>query len=1238
METKNLSLKFGLLSLLIAVCLGSLFFGNGLTEGIDLRGGHSLTFQIQSDDAKVKDLQDQKVALEQKLAAATSDDQKNSLQDKLDEVTAEIDRLERTSGAGGNLGPEMAQTIKNRVDPTGLLAWEIRPVGKNRIQIRMPIASSAAKEAGDAYRKALETLGDGNITRAIIRRMATANPQRQGELVERHSFGDPAAGERLRRVIEAQQAVTDAQKALDAAKKSARPQAENNLDNALVAYEALVRKVLVQNINPIQLQNLLRSYVPPREEDQLRKQPDGAEELRKRQKQLDDDLAALKEKYGARWGQIEQAITLYRSWADLRHGLLDPFTLKRILRKVGVLEFRIAPSIPETGRTENIITIPERQRYLRLLQETGPSEVLRRNMPYVWLAIHDADERFPGLVVAEYAGQRYLLLHNRPGYVMLHDRGERGWELEGASEGRGESNEPVVDFELDPRGARQMLDLTSSHMNQQMAIVLDDEVYSAPSIRGRISNKGQITTGGNPQEVADLIKTLRAGSLPAKLDPNPVRENTFGPGIGRIDKQLGIRAAVWSLIAVAAFMMVYYLLAGAIANFALMLNIVLILGGMSIFGAVFTLPGIAGVILTIGIAVDANVLIFERLREEQTKGQSPALTIKNAYSRAFSAIFDANVTTLITCLILGWIGTEEVRGFAVTLGLGVVASMFTALVVTRWVFQLLLNTNLIRGHLKMISLVGVPSINWMAKRHFFWAVSTVMVVMGIASLFWQRSNVMGIEFSSGTEAIIRLKNDATLEGADGQAVLPNDAVVRDRFIAQAATLGKQGALIAATARVEELQDPEAIAAFLEEYDADSDTIVTTDEWQKAKANPAFFAALDTEKAGALTRNKLAKRLPPRMFQVSTTEIDPKRIRDVASAAFGPALQRRIPIRGARLVTGRAVEAFGVTTAEDGLTRVAPNPLSSYRDLLEDFDSGVIFVIENIDPPVSDGELRARIREMRDQPEFEDQRANPTEVVGLTPSGNGYSAFAVLVRALDPLTVDKTDDWERFAAIEKEIVLDSLEREESMVMTNFDPAIAGEARGRAIMAIVLSWLAIVAYLWLRFGSIQWGLAAVICLIHDVLIVVGLVAASGWLVNTTIGQWLGISSFKIDLPMVAAFLTVIGYSVNDTIVVFDRIRENRGKLTAISPAIINRSINQTLARTLLTSGTTLIVVVIMYVWGGRSTIHSFSFALIVGVLFGTYSSVAIASPLLMGFKKALVARTAGINATDEKRDAS
>jgi SecD/SecF fusion protein len=176
-----------------------------------------------------------------------------------------------------------------------------------------------------------------------------------------------------------------------------------------------------------------------------------------------------------------------------------------------------------------------------------------------------------------------------------------------------------------------------------------------------------------------------------------------------------------------------------------------------------------------------------------------------------------------------------------------------------------------------------------------------------------------------------------------------------------------------------------------------------------------------------------------------------------------------------------------------------------------------------------------------------------------------------------------------------------------------------------MALVLSWAAIIAYLWLRFGSASWGLAAVICLVHDSIIVTGCVAISAWLSTTSIGQALLISPFKIDLALIAAILTIIGYSVNDTIVIFDRIRENRGKLKTVSPQVINASINQTLSRTVLTGSSVLLTVLIMYIWAGES-IRGFNYALLIGVLFGSYSSIAVAAPILLGFKRMVLTRAA------------
>jgi len=227
-------------------------------------------------------------------------------------------------------------------------------------------------------------------------------------------------------------------------------------------------------------------------------------------------------------------------------------------------------------------------------------------------------------------------------------------------------------------------------------------VYSAPTIQSKITSQGQITGSFTDQDVIQLCNTLKAGSLPARLNPDPISINTFGAAFGEGNLRSALRAGWISALFILAFMVVYYMMAGAVANVALALNLLLVVGAMGALDSVFTLPGIAGVILVIGMAVDANVLIYERLREEQAKGQSIRMALKNAYERAFSAIFDSNLTTLITCAILGWVGTEEVRGFAITLALGVMFNIFTAVYVTRWIFQVFLGVGIIRNHQYML--------------------------------------------------------------------------------------------------------------------------------------------------------------------------------------------------------------------------------------------------------------------------------------------------------------------------------------------------------------------------------------------------------------------------------------------------------------------------------------------------------------------------------------------------------
>ncbi len=1173
MNAKNLLLKFGFVILLVAFLM-SIFLRKGLREGIDLRGGYSLVFEVDVRE-----------------------------------------------GDSSYMVKRVIAVLKRRIDPRGLENIEWRPLSKNRFEVRMPAGKEGSREARDAYTDALSELETGNIHRSEIWKVFEADEAGRPAAIAALAGGLEDRVKKLQELAEAHDAAMAAKKKITQAPNDAdRTKAQEAYQAALNAYEGKEEKLLETNISLRRLQVVLNHYVSPAEAATILDK-----EIARRRLQFTTGLEDLKTKHAARAGEIDNVVELHKKSAAVHKYLEDPEDLKRLIAKAGVLEFRIAPFSPEVGEGFSL-PAADRDRYEEQLLTEGPMVGRGRKDPYQWFKIREDPKDYGRLVIApDEGGEYYVLLSDRTNDKLTR---EKDWQLDDAYPTQDSNMTPAVGFNFDVRGATLFATLTSVHKGHAMAILLDDEVYSAPTIQAVISDSGIITGRFSPEDVNDLVRTLDAGSLPARLNSEPVAERTFSPAIGKVNREMGIKAACWGLIAVAAFMLIYYLRAGFIADVALVLNIILVVGAMSAFSAVLTMPGIAGLILTIGIAVDANVLIFERLREEQARAQSVRMALKNAYERAFSAIFDANITTLITCLILGWVSTEEVRGFAITLGLGIVFSMFTALVVTRWIFQLMLDKRMLTKNVFMLHIVGVPRINWMSKRHFFWALSLGMMTMGVISLAVQGKDILGIELSSGTQAVIKLKDGALIDGK-----LPNDGLVRERFIDRAGQLGYEK--LQATARVEELIDKDKVKNFLKDHGLSGDGDITPKKWQGEKLPLVYFNSLDADKDGFLTREEL-KELPERSYQISTTEDRPKVIREVAGKAFGDAAETRVR-RDFKLVKGGRSPEVGVAIAGNGLTKITRELLQTadhkYLPVLGDHLDGVMLLIRDIKPALTEAELNQRIRQMRGQLDFAPQRFNPDDILPLTRADEeeGYSAFAVLVSPGDPSQIGDAASWEGFAKAEQALLAEALHREQAIEVTSFDAQIAGEAQGRAIFAILLSCLAIVAYLWLRFGSAQWGLAAVVCLLHDVLIVVGLVAASAWVQGTFIGRMLGMASFKIDLAMIAAILTVIGYSVNDTIVVFDRIRENRGKLKTVSPQVINSSINQTLGRTLLTSSTTFIVVLIMYIWGGPG-IHAFTYALLAGVLFGTYSSVAVASQLLMGFKQALVAKTAGMEATE------
>ena len=328
------------------------------------------------------------------------------------------------------------------------------------------------------------------------------------------------------------------------------------------------------------------------------------------------------------------------------------------------------------------------------------------------------------------------MLHTDPGtaFGLLRGAGKRAkWKVVTAyPDTNPMTGENVVSFGFDPRGGRLFGELTGANVNRSLCIMLDNTAVSHAVIRERITTRCQISGRFTAERVMYLVRTLEAGSLPARVKETPLKEYTVGPSLGKTNREKGMSAAVWGAIAVAVFVLLYYgIAAGGMADLALALNLLFVLAVMAFMQATFTLPGIAGLILTVGMAVDANVLIFERIREERDRGVVFKKALNVGYDKAFSTIMDANLTTLITCVILGFVGSEEVKGFAIVLGIGITTSMFTSLFVTRLIFNTLIFKGLLKD-LSMRRLIGRPEVDWLGLRRIFWPVSIVAVVAGAA--------------------------------------------------------------------------------------------------------------------------------------------------------------------------------------------------------------------------------------------------------------------------------------------------------------------------------------------------------------------------------------------------------------------------------------------------------------------------------------------------------------------------
>ena len=734
--------------------------------------------------------------------------------------------------------------------------------------------------------------------------------------------------------------------------------------------------------------------------------------------------------------------------------------------------------------------------------------------------------------------------------------------------------------------------LTGPHVGQQMAIVLDGQVYTAPNLNSQIGNSGIIEGQFGPEDINYLIRTLAAGSLSAQLSDRPISMNTIGPSLGRDNLERGRTAFILSVIVTASIMLVYYFFAGFIANVALLINAIMIFGTMAFIQGTFTLPGIAGMALAVAMAVDANVLIYERIREELVNNHEDLRTaIRLGYSRAMNAIIDGNVTHLITCVVLMYTATTEVKGFALTMILGVIATLFTALFVTRVLYTFYTEYFGVRS-LPMLPTVFPaihralePHVNWISKRHIFYAGSAALSLVSLVLVFSLGSRLLDTEFRGGMSMTLQTRDAAGDEPADSENnLLLKRQDVERRIHAIGENAGE------ARPALWELRNASVVTV------GESGPDFTASRFQVKVTNPPGSqgeATITDEVQAAIVEEfrEVLEIIPSLRFDGSD---------QYESGAFA-----------------HAANTYPIEEPLLGANIGQPQHTQSVRSAL----GGVAIVLRNVDPPVTPKAVEDRIAASAHRPGLleacraEARRVWPgagrseqsqRRVSNAGDRGAGLRARSAQggLRTLDT----------QLAATEWKLAVTALARGASLQeVASFSPAIASTLAANALVAVILSLLGMLVYIWARFGSLRYSVATIVAVSHNVIVCLGAIALTHHIAGLGFAQRLGLDEYRIDLNVIAALLTIIGYSLNDTIVILDRIRENRGKRLFATAAIINTSVNQTFSRTILTGGSTILASIILFALGGTG-IQPFAYTFLVGLVIGTISSVTIAAPLV------------------------
>ncbi len=961
----------------------------------------------------------------------------------------------------------------------------------------------------------------------------------------------------------------------------------------------------------------------------------------------------------------------------------EVFVIKKLITTAGALEFRIvarASNRRHVYLTDTLIKDPRNEqqdivydfdddggktefgRWAQVAREDAEEEGALRPFKYIPQGdiIRDIDTReivtIPLTAVASPEDQPKVLAEE------LRDQGVRDIEVlvytavddplvtgEGLSavSASYENLSPIVNFSLKSgEAANKFSDLTfrnspekDTGRTSKLGILLDGKLLSAPSIQSQITGRGQITGNFTQEEVDFLVEILRAGKLSTVLQKEPISENNMGAELGQSTINKGKWAIQLSLGCVVVFVWFYYRFAGLVACLALILNLLLVLALMILIKAAFTLPGLAGLILTVGMSVDANVLIFERIREELARGARLRMAIRNGFSRATTTIVDANLTTLITAIVLYAIGTDQIRGFAVTLILGILMSMYTAIFCSRIVFELAERARNF-NNLRMRRIVGETKIDFVGKRLVAAVLSIVLIAAGLSAVWSRGEDIFDIDFLGGTALTLELKKGRELDDMeeicktqfemkrieDGELIEDQSKGAKVHYTLNALNIdgAKENTVWKLVTSIPKSQDLQTLVqeAFAGELLAYS---VKVRSVGPAKADESD-AAVDAPPSGAAGASR--QDLPAGPFFVSVNQDQEEKA--TPQAAPEPAAEKEADDKKAddkqaddkQADDKKAdpADASQLPATEEANPTAVSAPARTVVELVFGGPPASGSDTDAVAKSTNDGMAGFTLRE-----KIKSAAENMAEPLTLNDS-------AIDFKPLD-LTGDtkwNAESGARFHEWEVTLNRDQQVTERILEQLGSDLAstpvfhssntiggkVAGDTQRLAIFAMLTSLLGIIGYIWIRFQRVVYGLAAVVALVHDVLITLGAIALSFYLADVL--WFLKVEEFSISLPIVAAFLTIIGYSLNDTIVVFDRIREVRGKSPDLTAAMINQSINQTLSRTVLTSLTTLIVVAILYWFGGQG-IHGFAYALVVGVIVGTYSSVFVASPVLLWLSK-------------------